>query len=125
MPLALLAAQPALTETDQLKQKLQTLAMDADLVLDLHCDTQAVMHVYTGTPLAEAARPLGALLGAQALLVSEESGDDPFDEPVSRSWWELAGSTIEHGMSGGGKWIVFVYIMNATSMRSLARVTVV
>lgn len=88
--LALLAAQPALTETDQLKLKLQTLAMDADLVLDLHCDTQAVMHVYTGTPLAEAARPLSALLGAQALLVSEESGDDPFDETVSRIWWELA-----------------------------------
>ncbi|MFY7866729.1 succinylglutamate desuccinylase/aspartoacylase family protein [Roseateles sp.] len=84
------AASPTLTETERLKLTLQILATDADLVLDLHCDTQAVMHVYTGTPLAEAARPLAQLLGAQALLVALDSGDQPFDETVSRSWWELA-----------------------------------
>ncbi|MEJ6007113.1 succinylglutamate desuccinylase/aspartoacylase family protein [Paucibacter sp. AS339] len=84
------AALPELSEVERLKLTLQTLATDADLVLDLHCDTQAVMHVYVGTPLAEAARPLAQLLGAQALLVSLESGDYPFDETVSRSWWELA-----------------------------------
>ncbi|MBT9492315.1 MAG: succinylglutamate desuccinylase/aspartoacylase family protein [Paucibacter sp.] len=91
--LALLATRPAAqtpTETERLKQVLQTLAMDADIVLDLHCDNQAVMHVYTGTPLAEAARPLARLLGAQALLLSLASGDDPFDETVARIWWELA-----------------------------------
>ncbi len=88
--LALLASQRPLTETEQLKLHLQTMAMDADLVLDLHCDTQAVMHLYTGTPLSDAVRPLAALLEAQALLVSKESGDDPFDETVSRIWWELA-----------------------------------
>ncbi len=86
----LLAAKPALTETERLKQVLQSLAMDADIVLDLHCDTQAVMHVYTGTPLASAAAPLARLLGAQALLLSVASGDDPFDETVARVWWELA-----------------------------------
>ena len=78
------------TEADSLKKLLQTLAMDADIVLDLHCDTQAVLHVYAGTPLAEATLPLAAYLGAQALLVSKASGDDPFDESVSRIWWELA-----------------------------------
>jgi predicted deacylase len=88
--LALMADQPGQTETERLKQILQTLAMDADIVLDLHCDTQAVMHVYTGTPLAEAAAPLAHLLGAQALLLSLASGDDPFDETVARVWWELA-----------------------------------
>ncbi|MCV2370872.1 succinylglutamate desuccinylase/aspartoacylase family protein [Roseateles oligotrophus] len=88
--LALLAAKPAQTQTENLKLILQTLAMDADIVLDLHCDTQAVMHVYTGTPLAEAAKPLARLLGAQALLLSRASGDDPFDETIARIWWELA-----------------------------------
>jgi len=81
--------QPA-SEAEALKRLLQTLAMDADLVLDLHCDNQAVMHVYTGTPQAEALRPLAGYLGAQALLYSEVSGDDPFDETASRIWWELA-----------------------------------
>ncbi|MDC8771296.1 succinylglutamate desuccinylase/aspartoacylase family protein [Roseateles albus] len=88
--LALLGGQAAQTQTERLKQLLQTLAMDADIVLDLHCDTQAVMHVYTGTPLAAAAAPLARLLGAQALLLSRDSGDDPFDETVARIWWELA-----------------------------------
>ena len=83
------AWQPS-TEADSLKKLLQTLAMDADIVLDLHCDTQAVLHVYAGTPLVAATMPLAAYLGAQAVLVSKASGDDPFDESVSRIWWELA-----------------------------------
>jgi predicted deacylase len=81
--------QPA-NETEFLKKTLQTLSVDADIVLDLHCDNQAVMHLYTGTPLTDAAMPLAAYLGAQAVLVSTLSGDDPFDETCSRHWWELA-----------------------------------
>ncbi|MCV2363901.1 succinylglutamate desuccinylase/aspartoacylase family protein [Paucibacter sp. DJ1R-11] len=87
---ALLAEQPAATETEALKRLLQSLALDADVVLDLHCDNQAVLHVYTGTPLASALAPLAARLGAQAYLISRESGDDPFDESLARHWWELA-----------------------------------
>jgi len=78
------------TETEALKKLLQSLAQDADIVLDLHCDNEAVMHLYTGTPLAEACGPLARLLGVQALLVCKVSGDDPFDETLSRIWWELA-----------------------------------
>lgn len=85
----LLAWQPD-TATDQQKKILQTLAVDADIVLDLHCDNQAVMHLYTGTPLAQDCLPLAAYLGARAVLVSVLSGDDPFDESCSRHWWELA-----------------------------------
>ncbi|QJQ05652.1 succinylglutamate desuccinylase/aspartoacylase family protein [Undibacterium piscinae] len=77
-------------ETEYLKKTLQTLAVDADIVLDLHCDNQAVMHLYTGTPLLEATLPLAAYLGAKAVLTSVLSGDDPFDETCSRHWWELA-----------------------------------
>ena len=86
----LLAAWQPGSEAEALKHLLQTLAADADLVLDLHCDNQAVMHVYTGTPQVQALQPLAGYLGAQALLYSEVSGDDPFDETLSRLWWELA-----------------------------------
>jgi predicted deacylase len=78
------------TETEALKHWLQSLAMDADVVLDLHCDHQASMHLYTGTPVAAAVQPLADLLGARALLLARDSGDHPFDETVSRIWWELA-----------------------------------
>jgi predicted deacylase len=88
--LALLAAQVPQGEVEALKHLLQTLATPADVVLDLHCDHQASMHLYTGTPLAEAVQPLADALGAQAYLVARDSGDFPFDETVSRVWWELA-----------------------------------
>ncbi|GGC84922.1 succinylglutamate desuccinylase/aspartoacylase family protein [Undibacterium terreum] len=78
------------SETETLKKTLLMLSIDADIVLDLHCDNESVLHLYTGTPLAEAAMPLSRLLGAQALLLATESGDDPFDETCGRIWWELA-----------------------------------
>lgn len=78
------------TETEALKKILLSLAIDADIVLDLHCDSEAVLHLYTGTPLADAVAPLSALLGARAVLLATESGEQPFDEACGRIWWELA-----------------------------------
>ncbi|MES2072788.1 MAG: succinylglutamate desuccinylase/aspartoacylase family protein [Pseudomonadota bacterium] len=86
----LLADWEPASETEALKKALQTLSIDADIVLDLHCDNEAVMHLYTGTPLASAVMPLAQLLAAQAVLLATESGDDPFDETCGRVWWELA-----------------------------------
>lgn len=77
------------TDAETLKKVLMTLAVDADIVLDLHCDNEAVMHMYAGTPLAEAVAPLSALLGAHALLLALEAGGEPFDEACSRLWWDL------------------------------------
>jgi hypothetical protein len=72
-----------------LKHKLLQLAIDADVVLDLHCDGQAAMHLYTLTPLQVLGAELGALLGARAVLLADESGDSPFDEACSRPWLML------------------------------------
>jgi len=87
---AAVVALPAMTPAQDLKRTLLRLAIGADLVLDLHCDSEAVMHLYTLTPQAEAFAPLTALLGCEAVLLAEESGDDPFDEACSRSWLEIA-----------------------------------
>jgi predicted deacylase len=59
-------------------------------VLDLHCDNEAVLHIYSGTPLAAAIAPLSALMQSHATLLTTESGGEPFDEACSRLWWELA-----------------------------------
>lgn len=66
------------------------LAADADVVLDLHCDCESLLHLYTGTPLWERVAPLAGLLGARVALLETESGDDPFDEACSRIWWDIA-----------------------------------
>jgi uncharacterized protein len=76
--------------TQVLKKTLLAMAIDADIVLDLHCDNEALLHVYTGPALAEQVKPLAALLGARVLLLSSGSGGEPFDEACSRLWWDLA-----------------------------------
>jgi predicted deacylase len=71
------------------RHALLSLAVDADIVLDLHCDNEAVMHLYTGSPLWDQAEPLARYLGAHASLLEMNSGDEPFDEAAARTWWLL------------------------------------
>jgi uncharacterized protein len=78
------------TEAEALKHLLLTLSHDADIVLDLHCDHQALLHVYMGTALWPQWADLSTQLGARVTLLANDSGDSPFDEANSRLWWELA-----------------------------------
>ncbi len=71
------------TSAGLLKKILLSMAIDADIMLDLHCDNEAVLHMYCGEPLAEAVQPLADLMGAHALLLARESGGEPFDEACS------------------------------------------
>ena len=77
------------TDAEALKKILLGMAIDADIVLDLHCDNEAVLHIYAGTPLAAAVAPLSALMGAHAVLLALAAGEEPFDEACSRLWWDL------------------------------------
>ncbi len=77
-------------EAEFLKKQLLTLAHDADIVLDLHCDYDALFHIYMGTPLWEDAKDLSAQLGSPVTLLASNSGGEPFDEACSKIWWELA-----------------------------------
>jgi predicted deacylase len=79
-----------LDHTEILKKTLLAMAIDADIVLDLHCDNEAMLHLYTGTALRDKVQPLAALLGARVLLLSNDSGGAPFDEACGDLWWELA-----------------------------------
>jgi predicted deacylase len=85
-----LAANPPTTELGAMRHILLTLACDADVVLDLHCDSDAALHLYTGTPLWPQCEPLARYMGAAATLLATESGDNPFDEACSQTWWQLA-----------------------------------
>jgi predicted deacylase len=86
----------AATPAEALKKTLVGLAIESDVVLDLHCDSEAVVHLYTTTASAQAFEPLSALLGAEAVLLADESGDHPFDEACSRPWHELRERFPEH-----------------------------
>jgi uncharacterized protein len=93
---AVLADESATTEISSLRKTLLSLACDADVVLDLHCDCDAVLHLYTATPLWPQTEPLARYLGASATLLATESGDNPFDEACSQTWWQLAEHFTNH-----------------------------
>ena len=78
------------TELESLRRALLALAIDADVVLDLHSDNEAVLHLYTATQLWADIEPLARLMGSRAVLVADCSGDEPFDEACSTVWPRLA-----------------------------------
>ncbi|MGO4382218.1 succinylglutamate desuccinylase/aspartoacylase family protein [Pseudoduganella sp. RAF53_2] len=78
------------SDTATLKKALFQMAIDADVVLDLHCENEGALHLYAGTPLCDAVQPLADLMQASALLYTLGAGGEPFDEACSRSWWDLA-----------------------------------
>ena len=84
-----LAALPAAGPLQQLRHTLMRLALDADIVLDLHCDNEAVLHVYATPEHEQTALQLTHCLNAPLLLLAAESGDGPFDEAQSGIWPQL------------------------------------
>ncbi|MBC9249381.1 peptidase M14 [Pseudomonas alcaligenes] len=87
---ALDALAPAASQLEALQRLLLWHACDADLVLDLHCDFEAVVHLYSLPQHAEPLQPLAARLQAGALLVAEDGGGSSFDESCASPWLRLA-----------------------------------
>lgn len=84
-----LEAHPAHTPLQSQRLTLQRLACDADMVLDLHCDFEAVEHLYTTPEAWPQVEPLARYLGVQASLLATDSGGQSFDECFSLVWWQL------------------------------------
>ncbi|CAG4893340.1 succinylglutamate desuccinylase/aspartoacylase family protein [Paraburkholderia gardini] len=84
-----LARQKPLTEFESLQLALFKHSFDADLVIDLHCSLEAVMHVYTTEAAWPSIEPFARYLGAEASLLATNSGAQAFDEAHSLIWWNL------------------------------------
>jgi predicted deacylase len=87
------------SELQSLRRTLLTLAHDADYVLDLHCDSEAVMHFYTEENCWPQLAPLARFLGSEAILLARSSGAWSFDECLSGVWWQLADALNAAGRS--------------------------
>ncbi|CAI9418311.1 N-alpha-acetyl-L-2,4-diaminobutyric acid deacetylase [Pleomorphomonas sp. T1.2MG-36] len=68
----------------RLKATLQTLALDADLVLDLHCDNEGPNYLYMPAELWPHSADLAAALDCGAVLTFEGGTDASFDEAAFR-----------------------------------------
>lgn len=87
---AVLAERQARDEPGSLRLTLARLACDADFVLDLHCDDEALMHLYLIPQHWPEARDLAAEIGSRATMLTEDSGGSSFDEAFSTPWVKLA-----------------------------------
>ena len=60
------------------------------IVLDLHCDDDALMHLYMLETHSTEAEIWGRELASAATLLSDDSGGGAFDETFSVPWLQLA-----------------------------------
>jgi len=86
------------SELHSLRRTLLQLSFDADYVLDLHCDCEAVMHFYCEEACWSALEPLAHYLQSGAILLAKNSGSSPFDECLSGVWWRLAEIIAARGL---------------------------
>ncbi|NWD06011.1 succinylglutamate desuccinylase/aspartoacylase family protein [Pseudomonas gingeri] len=86
---AALAAEVPATQLQSQRLALQRIACDADMVLDLHCDFEAVAHLYTTPEAWPQVEPLARYIGSEASLLATDSGGQSFDECFTLLWWDL------------------------------------
>ncbi len=71
--------QPA-TAAQKLRLAVMKSAHDADIVLDLHCDDESLIHIFTSPELMPGLQDLADHMGSAATLTAEDSGGGSFDE---------------------------------------------
>jgi uncharacterized protein len=70
-------------EAQALRLELMKMACDADIVLDLHTDSDAEMHLYLDEDHWPEAADLAALLDAKIVMFARASGGGPFEETIA------------------------------------------
>lgn len=77
-------------EDSALKCELLRLAAVADIAIDLHCDSDAIVHLYTHEKLWPQLSDLAAEISSQCQLTAPTTGENSFDEVTSGLWVNLA-----------------------------------
>lgn len=88
--LAYLEQSEAITALDKQRAIVMRHCFDADMVLDLHCDDQALTHLFIIPQNLPRYQGLADRIGAEATLTAENSGGGSFDEVWSGLWVVLA-----------------------------------
>jgi predicted deacylase len=88
-----------ITEVEALRAVLLRLAVDADIVLDLHCHFEGVTYLYCNEAGWPGARDLSADIGSRATLIGDGGGGS-FDEACDAPWRRVRDAhpdRVEHG----------------------------
>jgi len=85
--LAVLNAMRPANEIQQLRLHLMKRSIDADMVLDLHCDSQAALHHFISQRDWPAIRDLSAQIGARAIMYNAPYPFTMTFSGCNGSWW--------------------------------------
>ena len=78
------------TAAEELRLLLLRETHDADFVLDLHCDADSLIHIFTSPELMPELQDLSDWIGAAATLTAADSGGGSFDEMYPLLYRRLA-----------------------------------
>ncbi|WP_196258014.1 succinylglutamate desuccinylase/aspartoacylase family protein [Pelagibacterium limicola] len=84
-----LDAQTPQTAMQKLRHRVMCEAYDADYVLDLHCDDEALPHLFVTPDSMKELAELADWMGSVAQLTAEDSGGGSFDEVWPSLWTRL------------------------------------
>ena len=85
-----LAQAKPVSALQQQKHVIMQEAYDADYVLDLHCDNDALPHIFSVPQINETMQALSHWMGSAGVLTAEDSGGGSFDEVWPGLWIKLA-----------------------------------
>jgi predicted deacylase len=69
-----------------MKAALLTEALQHDIVLDLHCDTDGILHLYSSRSQHVQAVALARCMQIKAVFLEDRAGGTPFDEAITQCW---------------------------------------
>ncbi|WP_175650333.1 succinylglutamate desuccinylase/aspartoacylase family protein [Pseudomonas sp. Marseille-P9899] len=64
-------------------------ALNHDILIDLHCDTSSILHIYANHDQRQRALDLAAATGVEAVFLEDEAGGFPLDEAYAKAWKTL------------------------------------
>src|SRR3569623_1734103 len=85
-----IAAQQPRSAAEQLRLFLLKEAHDAEFVLDLHCDSDSLLHIFTSPALMPELQDLADWMGAAAVLAAADRGGGSFDEVLPLLYRKVA-----------------------------------
>lgn len=74
------------TPVERLQAGLMELAWGSDMIVDVHADMEALLHLYTSEISWPLFRPLAQRLDVPVVILANESADRPFDEVHGEAW---------------------------------------
>ena len=91
-----LASSTPVTAVEQQRKFIIQEAYNADYVLDLHCDNDALVHLFAVPQLIQSSHNLSTWIGSSATLLAEDSGGGSFDEVWPALWIDAANENSDH-----------------------------